>query len=335
MAGLFCLAVSNTSAQTESGWSLTTTGQLMKEAHAREIGRFYESGMEGTFPGRAGIPIYYRIFRQEGEEKGAVMISSGRTEAALKYQEVIFDLYRNGYSVYIHDHRGQGLSGRMTEDPEMGYIDTFQYYVDDMKRFYEDFVIPGGHDHIYLLAHSMGGAIGMSYLEQHPGDFRAAAFVSPMLGLKPPICLMAKILKGKKPKYGPGQTGYSDDSTSFEGNSVTGSEIRYHRAIAAYSQVPAARLGGAATLWVHRSCRHIKTIFDRIDRLETPFVLFSADNETVVDPKSHTRFIEKARKMGKEGRLIAVEDARHELLMEKDPQRTQVLTATLSFFEGH
>jgi alpha-beta hydrolase superfamily lysophospholipase len=29
----------------------------------------------------------------------------------------------------------------------------------------------------------MGGAIGMTYLEQNPNDFNAAAFSSPMLGL--------------------------------------------------------------------------------------------------------------------------------------------------------
>jgi hypothetical protein len=30
--------------------------------------------------------------------------------------------------------RGQGLSGRMTEDPDMGYIDSL-FYIDDMKYF--------------------------------------------------------------------------------------------------------------------------------------------------------------------------------------------------------
>ncbi len=330
-----CLFISfptTASAQSDPDFMLTTTPQLQNEDYVQKIEQFYDNGTEGSFRGRAGIAIYYKIFRQVGEEKGAIMISSGRTEAALKYKEVIFDLFRNGYSVYIHDHRGQGLSGRMTDDPGMGYIDTFQFYVDDMKLFYEKFVMPGRHEKICLLAHSTGGAIGMSYLEQYPDDFDAAAFSSPMLGLKPPICFLARILKGKKPKYGPGQSGYSDDSTSFEGNSVTGSEIRYHRAIAAYSLVPRARLGGASTLWVHRSCLHMKKIFQEMDRLETPFLLFSADHETVVDPRSHHKFVQKALEMGKNCQLIEVENAQHELLMEKDPQRSLVLEKILDFY---
>jgi lysophospholipase len=42
------------------------------------------------------------------------------------------------------------------------------------------------HEKKYLLTHSMGGAIGMTYLEQNPNDFNAAAFSSPMLGFVTP-----------------------------------------------------------------------------------------------------------------------------------------------------
>ena len=316
-------------------YPITTTQQLQDPGYSQKIEDLYESGLEGTFKGKADVPIYYRIFKHPEPEKGAILISTGRTEAALKYKEVIFDLFNNGYSVYIHDHRGQGLSGRMADDPELGYIDTFQFYVDDMKHFYDEFLAINDHQKVYLLAHSMGGAIGMTYLEQYPDDFDAAVFSSPMLGLNPPICLLAKILKGKEPKFGPGQSGYEDDSASFHDNSVTGSEIRYHRMIAAYDRVPQARLGGASTLWVYRSCRQFKYMFDHIEDIETPFLLFSAENETVVDPDAHVEFTENAGMLNKEYEAYLVENAQHEVLMEKDRQRTAVMNAALEFFEGH
>ena len=87
----------------------------------------------------------------------------------------------------------------------------------------------------------------MSYLEQYPDDFAAAAFSSPMLGLSAYIYPLAKILSGKKPKYAPGQGGYNNDSTKFEGNDVTGSKIRYYRKIAANEQVPDANWGELPT----------------------------------------------------------------------------------------
>ncbi len=319
----------------EPPFALTTVSQLEEASYSREIETFYEGGIEGTFEGEAGVPIYYKMFRQQGTAP-AIMISSGRTEAAIKYKELIFDLFNNGYSVYIHDHRGQGLSGRMTEDRDMGYIDSFRFYVNDMKSFYEGFVRPAGHPRVYLMAHSMGGAIGMTYLEQHPEDFDAAVFSSPMLGLDPPICTLAGLLNRKNPRYAPGKSGYDPEAEAlFEGNTLTGSEIRFRRAYEAYSRVPEARLGGPSIQWVHRSCKQFGMLFDHIDQLETPFILFSAENEQIVDPKAHNKFISRAQELGKQCELHPIGDAQHELFIEKDPQRTEVLNASLQFFERY
>jgi len=314
---------------------LSTEGKLEEYACSRSIEDFFETGLEGRFTGKREVPIYYRIYRQPDGEKGTILISSGRTESLVKYKELVFDLFNNGYSVYIHDHRGQGLSGRMTGDPEMGYVDSFQFYVDDMKTFYDRYLAAGNHSRKYLLAHSMGGAIGMTYLEQFPDDFNAAAFSSPMLGLKFPICPIARLLAGKKPKYGPGQSGYQEDSTTFEGNSITGSRVRYLRMINAYEQYPEVKLGGATTLWVERSCRQFRYIFRHAGQTGTPFILLSAGNETIVDPGAHGRFINRVRQTGGEFQGYLVEEALHELFMEKDEIRGKVLTAILRFYDRY
>jgi len=171
-------------------------------------------------------------------------------------------------------------------------------------------------------------------IEFNPGDFNAAAFISPMLGLKPFTCALVKILAGSKPKYAPGQTAY-EDNAAYENNQVTGSEIRFTRAMAAFEKEPRAKLGGVSLQWADRSCRHIHKIFENIEQIETPFILFSAENEQVVDPKSHQKFIEKAIKSGKECEAYMVNNAQHEILMEKDEPRMQVITAALDFFSKY
>ncbi len=316
-------------------YELTTEQQLGDTKYSQEIESFYAGGTEGFFSGKADVPIYYKVFLQPEAGSPAILISSGRTEAAVKYKELVFDLYRRGYSVYIHDHRGQGQSGRMTGDPDMGYVDTFQFYIDDMKYFFEHMLEPANHERRYLLAHSMGGAIGMTYLEQHPADFTAAAFTSPMLGLGATTCMAAKVLSGRKPRYAPGQGTYEEERTAFEKNTLTGSEIRYNRMTEAFAAQPAARLGGASIQWVERSCRQFRYMNRHIRDIHTPFILFSAENEEIVNPRAHRKFIDQAGKMGKTCDAFLVEDARHELLIEKDKPRTETLGLVLDFFDRY
>ena len=217
----------------------------------------------------------------------------------------------------------------------MGYIDDFQFYIDDMKCFYDYFIKPKAYKKTYLLAHSLGGAIGMTYLEQYPNDFNASAFSSPMLGFKPPICSIVKVLDGDNPKYAIGESAYNDDQIMFEGNTLTGSKHRYYRMVDAFTEVPEARLGGATYHWINKSCRQYDYIFSHIDKIETPFILFSSENEQIVNPYAHQEFINAAKKLGKEFEVYEVENAQHELLIEKDEQRIETINEVLNFYAKH
>lgn len=313
-------------------YNLSTEKQLIDKNYIEQIEAFYKTGKAGYFEGKAKISIFYKTFRHPQKESPAILISSGRTEAVIKYKELIFDLYNNGYSVYIHDHRGQGLSGRMTEDPDMGFIDTFQFYIDDMKYFYDNIISIENHSKKFLLAHSMGGAIGMTYLEQYPHDFNVAAFSSPMLGFNWPTCEATELLTGEKPEYALGQSKYNDDKLEFKNNILTGSEIRYNRMNAAFAKKPKAKLGGATYQWVHKSCLQFNTINEHIKDIETPFIIFSAGNESIVDAKAHQNFIDNAKILGKICDTYVVENAQHELLIESDEQRIETLNAILKYY---
>jgi len=320
---------------TDNKYNLSTEESLLNKEYTRKIDSLYDTGVDGYFNGANNVKIYYKYFIQDSLEKGAIVISDGRTEAVVKYKEVIYDLFNNGYSVYIHDHRGQGFSGRMLPDPDMGYVDEFQNYIDDMKYFYDNFVKKNDHKNIYLLAHSMGGAIGATYLEEYPNDFTAAALSSPMLGFSFPTCLVIGILTGDEPEYGRGQKGYEESIDSFNVNTLTGSKIRFERMIKIFDEFPKARLGGATYQWVNKSCNQFDIIFDNIFEIKTPLILFSADNEEIVSPSAHKDFIEELKSEGKEAEGFTVEGAKHELLIEKDKCRIPVLTKILDFYSEH
>ncbi|MDC0584520.1 alpha/beta fold hydrolase [Bacteroidales bacterium] len=316
-----------------TNYLVTSTSQLNTEAYSLNIDKFYNSGKEGKFIGKSGIRIYYKTFRNSTGNNNAIMISSGRGESIIKYKELIFDLYNNGYSVYIHDHRGQGLSERILQNPLMGHIDTFQYFVDDMKYFYDNEVKTSGHDHIFLLAHSMGGTIGCTYIEQYPQDFSAAAFSSPMLGLKTGICFGSKILTGETVKYAPGIEEATQETFAFEGNTQTSSKIRYNRMTQAFTDNPKAKLAGPTIQWINRCCQQFDVIFNNITNIETPMTIFIAENEQIVNPNACKAFTKNAKAANKTCTLFFIKNAQHELLMEKDTPRQTTLVQTLSFFE--
>src|SRR4051812_44355355 len=96
---------------------------MISENDLREIYRlkivpfWQQEGRLGSFLSSLGnaATIQYMAFTQSVPST-AIVISTGRTESFIKYKELIWDLWQLGYSVFIHDHRGQGLSSRLLAD---------------------------------------------------------------------------------------------------------------------------------------------------------------------------------------------------------------------------
>jgi len=308
----------------------------------------------------AKINIHYiKIVKSPAQEKGAIVISTGRTETYLKYKEVAYDLWNNGYSVYIIDHRGQGMSDREKglDNLQKGHVEDFGLFVSDLKYFADEIVQKGGHQNLYLIAHSMGGAIASLYLEQE-GDktpFQAVAFTSPMHDITAysghfidisvrPICKVAERLAKNNPR------GFTVDGGSyhpkpFKENKYTTSEIRYDRLVKLYSDKvnEEIRLGNPTHKWFAEACKAAKYARENSSKITIPVRLYQAGNDSIVHPKGHAEFCEDLKQPekcgGPNGMPIKIggekneEGAKHELLIEKDEYRDKALKGALKFFE--
>src|SRR4051812_6688754 len=215
--------------------ALATEGRLDNRA----IENHFNSARLEFFESHANpdqrIRIAYRRFPVPNE-KGAIVISSGRTESMLIYQELIWDLNNHGYSVYIHDHRGQGLSGRLLDESQKSYIDKFDFYVADLKTSHDTVVEPNRASRtpprLFLLAHSMGGGIASLYIEKYTHDFDAAALVTPMHAPKMPTIAVpgARVLSFLVPThYALGQQGYVARDFIDTNADLTHSRTRFER----------------------------------------------------------------------------------------------------------
>ncbi|RQM73970.1 alpha/beta fold hydrolase [Aeromonas jandaei] len=299
---------------------------------------WHQHAIEGEFKGKDGIAIRYAALRQEKVDR-AILIVNGRVESYLKYQELAWDLWRQGYSLYLIDHRGQGMSGRMLNDHDKGYVDQFDDYVVDMKQFHDQIIMADKPAKLFLLAHSMGGAISARYLERWPDDIRAAVLSSPMLGIN--LGGLPKWLaKGLattidtvggwfgEPPYGPGQGPYQDHG--FADNELTHSQSRYQAFRQIYEQHPQIKLGGATAHWIYQGITGADAAIADAGAIKTPLLLLQASNDSVVDNAAQDAFCTKAHCEG--GKPLRIEGAWHELFIESDDKRQPALTAMLDFF---
>ena len=271
------------------------------------------------------------------EAKGSVVVSPGRIEGLVKYKETVYDLYQSGYSVFIIDHRGQGQSGRMTDDPEQGHVEEFDDYVEDLHHFYTHVVARNTSHKPMLLCHSMGSAIGALYVLKHPDHFSKVAFSAPMFGVRPvlpdwfvsgllAVCGFVNRLFSDHPWYFPGQGPYAP--AEFNDNVLTHSEVRYRIFRQEYESHPQNKLGGVTIGWLKAAQIAMNTIENNAHRFPIPVLHMQAGGDRVVDNQRQSRVC---------GRIpeilhMTFDDAHHELLMEADNTRVPVMEAVFEFF---
>ncbi len=110
------------------------------------------------------------------------MVSPGRTEPIEKYFEVVEELRARGFSVLVHDWRGQGLSQRLLSDARLGHANGHADFVADYSALLRAFAgrLP---DPWIALGHSMGGCLTLLALALGESRFSGAILSAPMLGL--------------------------------------------------------------------------------------------------------------------------------------------------------
>jgi lysophospholipase len=346
--------------------NFTTESQLTTR-YSNEIAQFWLQGEFSSFNGVNDKRINYALFNHNKTDintanhtnRKCLIISSGRSEGYLKYKELSFDLFNLGFNVFLMDHRGQGISARLLENPHKGYVEDFQYYVDDFASFIEKAVKPycnvnGETQKPYLLAHSMGSAIAARYLQDYPNNIQAAVLSSPMFGFNSgpiPGIIAEPLVKvtnqinqivSDTPWYFFGQKDYTpkaDDPTSFTDNPLMHSELRFRQFIQLYQKEPKLQLGGITVKWLSESITALETLFNNIDKITIPTLVIQAGADTIVSNEAQYDFCQQLHQhypySCPEGKPLVIEGAYHELFFESDIYRQQALTAAVEWFKQY
>lgn len=326
--------------------SFTQEHELITKYH-HEIAEFWRSGMFHSFDGVDDISIKYAVFFTPEHQKNLVIVQ-GRSESYLKYQEISYDFFQQGYNIFLLDHRGQGLSDRMLENPHKGYVSSFDDYAEDLHTFISVHVLPycEHQQKPYLLAHSMGCAISSLYLAKYAKYIQAAVFLSPMFAIHTGaipdkvadgLIYGASLLEkrfAKEAWYFPGQKDHY--FKPFEQNRLSHSEVRYQLFRELYQQHEQLKLGGVTIQWLKLAHEIKNKIFSQLTNFKLPLLVLQAGADKIVDNQVQNEFCQRLNELYPElspPEPITIEGAWHELLFEQDKYRNKALNHCLDWFE--
>ena len=294
-------------------------------------------GLAVWLTARDGVRIRAGLWNAAGP-RGTVFLLPGRTEYIEKYGRTAGVLAAAGFATLSVDWRGQGLADRAFKDRMVGHVGDFAEYQMDMAALMALAEGQGLPQPWYLMAHSMGGCIGLrSLMTGLP--FQAAAFSAPMWGILMADWMrpMAKVLSTASRwfsfdgRFAP-STGPVTYVTSvpFVGNTLTSDAEMWDYMRQQVLAHPDLALGGPSLGW-------LKAAMDECGDLgemaapDYPVLCALGTQERIVDVRPiHAR-------MGawRGGRLDMYPGAEHEVLMERPVTREAFLARAVALFAAH
>lgn len=270
------------------------------------------------------------------DARGGVLLFPGRSEYAEKYAPVAARLNTAGLSVVAIDWRGQGASARLLADPRPGHVGDFADYQMDVAALTaaaERLALPRPW---HLLAHSMGGCIGLRALTRGLA-VGAVAFSAPMWSIRVaslPPRLGAGLATGLASAAGragragrmvPGASSVLD--IAFSHNLLTGDVGEYTRFMREAGAWPDLQLGAATWGWLGAAMAECQAL-SALPSPEVPALISVSGREAIVQPGAI-----RARAAAWPGaRLLELPEARHEALFEVSAIREALLAAILDRF---
>lgn len=226
------------------------------------------AGSSRHVTGAGGARLHYRAW-EVASPRAAVLVLHGLFEHSRRYRELAEVLGDAGISTFALDLRGHGASqGRR------GYVRRFELFLEDVDRFTADVRVdlPDGLPR-FLLAHSMGGLVGLRWLEEREPELTGAVITSPWLALADPpapwLEALVRTLNRVLPVV-PIPAGLDADDLSHDPERVAD----YRRDPVIYSRVTPRLLTEALDAG--------REAFRRKERLDLPLLFILAGDDRIV-----------------------------------------------------
>lgn len=270
-----------------------------------------------------------------GGDRGLALLLSGRTEFLEKCAVSAAELVQRGFSVASIDWRGQGLSQRLLKDPLKGHVEAFTDFHLDLQALMAAPEVKNLGPPRLMLAHSMGGAIGLGAIARRIVAPQAVALSAPMLGIR--LGLLGRIAAGlllapakalglldRWPPFAPRQPYVFE---GYRNNVLTSDQAVFDWMADALRNAPRLQLASPTMGWM-RTALDEADYLAQLGPLTTPALMMLGSAEKVVDAGAI-----RAAASRLSADLLEIDGARHEVLVESPPLRAQAWTAIDRFLQ--
>jgi acylglycerol lipase len=273
---------------------------------------------EGRFKGQSKLDIYYQGWLPAKRPRAAVVLAHGLGEHGGRYAHVAEALVADGYVVYAIDHRGHGKSS----GGGSAYVDRWKHAVADMDTLVDLVRREQPQKPLFLVGHSMGGALSLSYSILHQKKLSGLVLSGPAValdGLPPLLAPVAKFLSAVAPKLGL----FAVDPSLVS---------RDPEMVAAYASDPLNAHGKVPVRTLGEIIRLVEFLPMVLSELKLPLLLLHGSDDKLAGVAG-SRMV-ASRVSSQDKTLVVYDGLYHEIFNELPADRARVFTDMLNWLDA-
>ncbi|XP_036879572.2 monoglyceride lipase isoform X7 [Manis javanica] len=244
-----------------------------------------------------GQYLFCRYWKPTSTPKALIFVSHGAGEHCGRYDDLAQMLVGLELLVFAHDHVGHGQSEgeRMVVSDFHVFIRDVLQHVDIMQKDY-----PGLP--VFLLGHSMGGAITILTAAERPGHFSGMVLISPLVLANPESATTFKVFAAKILNFVLPNLSLGPIDSSVLSRNKTEVDL--------YNSDPLICRAGLKVCFGIQLLNAVSRVERALPKLTLPFLLLQGSADRLCDSKGAYLLMESAKSQDKTLKLSHVQGLR-------------------------
>lgn len=250
----------------------------------------------------SGLTLFEHWWRPKNDARANVVLVHGLKDHGGRYDHVGEWFARRGYAIYAPDLRGHGKS-----DGERFYVDSFDEYMDDLDVFVGRIRKREPDRPVFLLGHSMGGAVASRFVLEREPDLRGLILSAPALEPNENVSPVLIWLSGFISRFFPRAPVTKVDVKALS---------HLPEVIEAARKDPLSNDRPAPARTGYEILQAMRRIREKAHEITLPVLLMHGTEDHLTNPRGSERLFELAGSQDKELKLY--EGLYHEILNEEE-----------------